>query len=249
MKASWQLGGPDALENGTADERRDSVASELIELWDERRSSGAKIARRLSLGTDEFYVKASPLKPSAARRHAWRSRLFSIAPPRLAERENLAFLNRVGIPAARPFLAGVFWDRGRPVYQALATLWIPDSTSLAERLESGAFSASEARDLGLLASRLHAHGFVHRDLFARNLILCPERGWTVLDAWRGGTRRGWRGPAWDLACLLAEPGVTIPASHERALLDAYAESGSARTLARLEREKRKVARRYSVKRA
>ena len=70
----------------------------------------------------------------------------------------------------------------------------------------------------------HRLGFVHRDLFARNLLVeTGPAGHSIvfLDAWRGGPGRGLRGPIHDLACLMLDGARLFSAGEQRLLLRTY----------------------------
>lgn len=171
-----------------------------------------------ALGPFTTYYKGSPLRRRPALRHFLRGR-FGLEIPRLQEFSNLEWLRAHGFRAARPLLAGV---RGTwPRFQFLYTELVPDASTLAEafpRAEAAqrrAWLEPLARDL----ARLHALGFVHRDLFARNLLVGrhDDPRCTFLDAWRGGPGRGLRGPDHDLACLFLD-GAHLFAPEEQALL-------------------------------
>jgi aminoglycoside/choline kinase family phosphotransferase len=119
---------------------------------------------------------------------------------------------------------------------------VPDAATLDAFLRI-APEDQRAEVVALLArelARLHALGFVHRDLFPRNVLVRPgpQDGPRIvlLDAWRGGARRGLRGPPYDLACLWLEGATLFSAAEERLFLDAYFE-----TLARQGRSVRRSA--------
>jgi len=164
----------------------------------------------------QAYLKYGPLQLRPALRHASRALVPGIEIPRLQEFANLAWLRSHGFGAPRPLVAGVLRRLGLPRFQFLATQAIPTARTLAEALARDA-RAERTVSLELLArevARLHELGFVHRDLFARNVLVTDEsRARTgagaalrlhFLDAWRGGPQRGLRGPAYDLACILSD---------------------------------------------
>lgn len=161
-----------------------------------------------TLAGHAVYLKASRLARGPALRHALRRALGRGEIPRLQELANLTWLRAHGFLAPEPLLAGVLERRGLPRYQFLCTALLA-ARDLAERLPS---EAPEQRALWLdpLAhdlARMHALGFVHGDLFPRNLLACasadgPRVGF--LDAWSTVPGRARRGPAHDLACLFVE---------------------------------------------
>jgi hypothetical protein len=173
-----------------------------------------------ALGPTASYFKGSPLRARPALRHALRRTAF-LLPPRLQEYSNLDWLREQGFLAPRPLLAGVLWRHALPRYQFLCTEFVDHAPTLEEYLSRPAPLQQRARLLGALArdvARLHAQGFVHRDLFARNLLACELDSaprCAILDAWRGGPRRGWRGPEHDLGCFFFD-GATLLSSPEQA---------------------------------
>lgn len=168
--------------------------------------------------------KFSPLAGRARARHALRRWLLARPAPRLAEFENLAWLRAQGFAAPRPLLAGALVSHGAASFQFLYTEEIPGARTLREACaERGSREREElARALGREVARLHALGFVHRDLYPRNVLLQPgeTRPWFV-DAWRAGARRGLRGPSWDLGALALFAPVLLERHEERSLFEAY----------------------------
>lgn len=180
------------------------------------------------LGGHEVYFKGSPLRPRPALRHALRRWTGLAEIPRLQEFANLAWLRAHDFLAAPPLCAGVQARAGLPCYQFLVTEFVPDAPDLAE-LFPRASAERRAQLLAALArdvARLHALGFVHRDLFPRNLLACTtptgERC-LFLDAWRGGARRGWRGPDHDLGCLFLDGASLFSAPEQALFLTTYRE--------------------------
>lgn len=175
-----------------------------------------------TLGSCTAYFKGSPLATRPALRHALR-RLAGCELPRLQEFLNLDWLEAQGFQAARPLLAGAHFERGLPRYQFLFTeyrsseptleQWLPSATpeQRATRL------AALARDL----ARLHRLGFVHRDLFPRNLLVTAGTACAFLDAWRGGAGRGLRGPEHDLGCLFLDGAGLFTRDEQALFLRAY----------------------------
>lgn len=155
-------------------------------------------------------VKHGILRGKARIRHGLR-RTFGLSLPRLREFDNLRWLRERLFSAPSPRFAGVILQGGLPTVQFLATERIAPSKNLADFLATeredsrAAESFPERREvLSILArevARMHALGFVHRDLYPRNLLV-HERRIAFLDAWRGGPGFDSRGPAYDLACLM-----------------------------------------------
>jgi len=188
---------------------------------------------RVRIAGLDLYLKAGTLRGRAAVRHALRRRLFRKPAPRLREHANLAWLRARGFAAPEPLLAGVLVRRGLPRLQLLATRWVDLARPLGAVLASSSSPDRTAllRRLGADVGRLHALGFVHRDLFFRNLLVASTSPPTLvfLDAWRGGPTtlpRPGRGPAYDLACLLLEGAAALSPEEQRELLTAY---GAARS--------------------
>lgn len=162
----------------------------------------------------DCYLKYGPLRGSARRRHGLRS-WFGVPVPRLREYDNLTWLRANGFGAPRPLAAGALGPRAAPTFQYLATLTVDGAPTLRALCE-GSPPAEAHRPLARLGeelARLHGAGFVHGDLFPRNLLVEDPRGTPrilFLDSWRGGPRRSTllrgdvhpRGTAYDLACLM-----------------------------------------------
>lgn len=179
-----------------------------------------------ALAGARVYLKYGSLRGHARRRHGWRARV-GLRLPRLAEYANLEWLRAHDFDAVEPIAAGAYWERGLPHFQFLATRAVEDAETLRARLERDAPTEARAllaARLGGEVARLHRAGFVHRDLFPRNLLVTANDERIVfLDAWRGGPGLALpgRGPSYDLACLLVH-GVELFATAELdALLDAY----------------------------
>lgn len=189
-------------------------------------AAGTRLRGQIPLGPCRAYRKASPLRPWPALRHALR-RAAGRPLPRLAEFDNLGWLRAHGFLAARPLLAGVRFHAGLPRYQFLCTEVLEGAVTLGEGLR-GAPAEQRATWLTTLAldlAALHRLGFVHRDLFLRNLLVAEATGarCTFLDAWRGGPRRGLRGPEHDLGCLFLEGASAFTRAEQSLILTTYRE--------------------------
>jgi hypothetical protein len=184
------------------------------------------------------HLKYSALSTWPALRHASRALVPWLEIPRLQELANLAWLRERGFGAPRPLVAGALRRAGLPRFQFLATEEIEGARTLADVLApaAGAEPAERAAVLELLArdvARMHALGFVHRDLFARNVLVTTDGAAPsavprlhFLDAWRGGPRRGLRGFDYDLACFLVDGERLLSRAERERFEKRYAEERS-----------------------
>ena len=202
----------------------------LAPLLEEAEGERGPGLRRVASDLGSLYLKYGPLRGSAALRYGLRARL-GLPAPRLREFDNLAWLRDAGFLAPEPLAAGVRVTSLRASFQFLATRELPGRITLRAFLARGD-EASLARrpaglaELGARVARLHRAGFVHRDLFPRNLLVEESGGESVafLDTWRGGPRRQppGRGIAYDLACLLLYLPDLVTGDEEALLLEHYA---------------------------
>ena len=182
-----------------------------------------------SLGGVRVWFKGGQLRGKAARRHALRRHVLRLDYPRIQELRNLEWLRARLFHAPRPVAAGVVTRNGVPRYQFLATEFVEDAISFRELLEQ-ADDRRRLAALPLLArefARMHALGFVHRDLYPRNLLLRHRNQHEeviFLDAWRGGAGPGWRGADHDLACFLLHGADWLSAEEQRVFLGDYFEA-------------------------
>ncbi|MCZ6598935.1 MAG: hypothetical protein O7B99_14960 [Planctomycetota bacterium] len=183
---------------------------------------GASERGELSFGGLGLFFKWSAFRGRARLRHALRSRVLRLPLPRLNEYANLAWLRDHGFGAPRPVLAGAIHRSGMPVFQFLYTEAIEGARTLRDVFESGPESlrAPALRRLGAEVARLHRFGFVHRDLFPRNVLVTGDAV-HFLDAWRGGPGRGLRGPDYDLACLMLHGAELFRPDEQRLLFEGY----------------------------
>lgn len=154
--------------------------------------------------------------------------------PEVAEFKNLAFLREKGVPAVRPVAAAVETRKGLLVAHALITEHVPGAIDLAKRLATAGDPARDlprtrrrlAELLGRHIHRMHLEGFVHRDLFARNvLVSVDEEGDPSLwfcDCRRGGPPSFRRKAMDDIASLDADLVDRWPATDRLRALKAYA---------------------------
>ncbi len=224
---------------------------------DEERSPG----RFVELGAGRAWLKASRFRGKARARHGLRG-LAGLAVPRLRERANLAWLRARGFGAPLPLAAGRIGPRAAPRAQFLFTREVPAPTLRALCEEPGRAPRPDVFDaLGRDLARLFACGFVHCDLFPRNLLV-DERDGTprivYLDAWRGGAwpqlrshpRR--RGPVYDVASLMLFGSELFHVGEQialvRALFLGVPPERRARRLARIARRRDALARRFNRRR-
>lgn len=223
--------------------------------------SRSKARGRTELDGVVVHFKHGPLDWKHALRHGLRKRLLGREFPRLAEFDNLAWLRRNGFHAPEPLAAGAFVRGGMPLFQFLHTREVPRARTLAEVLSSdrGEIRGRALRSLAGEIARLHALGFVHRDLFPRNVLVTdepPDPRVHFLDCWRGGPHPGLRGPAYDIACLMLFCADLLSPKEQGVFFDAYFEPGSwakgapnrKRLLAAAARDRRRLERRFRTRR-
>ncbi|MBI4577076.1 MAG: hypothetical protein HY722_12510 [Planctomycetes bacterium] len=190
------------------------------------------------------------------------------------EFENLAILRALGVHAPRPAVCGVRRRFGLVREQFLGTEWMSGWCNLEQLCLNGDLEALLARReeaarsveaLALLVRRLHRAGWVHRDLYFRNVLvregdLAPTE-FALLDCRKGGyplTRWGlerWR--AYDLACLDKYAQAFLSRPMRLRFLLAYLGPGARsphlrprlrRLLWRVERHRRRLVARFFARR-
>jgi tRNA A-37 threonylcarbamoyl transferase component Bud32 len=233
-----------------------ALADRIVEWFRGPAAEARLIGERIEIGGADLYVKGSPFPPRVRLRHALRRRMLRRALPRLSEFSNFTWLRGQGFGAPEPVVAGAFWKGGLPRYQFLASHWVASARPLRSALAAATVAqrAAIATALAQELARLHASGFVHRDLYPRNLLVEPvglRYRLVLLDAWRGGPQRQLRGAAWDLACLFLEGTSLFTFDEQALLLDAYLASSNEagrpvlarRLFAAIERARTKLERR------
>lgn len=172
---------------------------------------------RTVLSGKRVYWKGSALFGKARVRYACKRALLLQPLPRVREFANLRWLRRHLFQAPRPIAAGVFWRGGLPVHQFLATEEVPDAVDLGRFFDTHPAArddrpAAELRaavldELACEVARMHSLGFLHHDLFLRNVLVVAARPhsrvWFV-DAWAGGPRPNLRAAAYDIDCFLRD---------------------------------------------
>jgi hypothetical protein len=156
--------------------------------------------------------------------------------PQMAEFKALQWLREHGVPAVRPVAAAAEVRGLRLVGHALLTEHVPGAVDLAARLKDPSDPLRRDRRLrrrlaeilGRAIHRMHAEGFVHRDCFARNVLVRVEedepRIW-LCDCRRGGPP-SWRSGAWhDLAALDGDLKGALPRTDRLRMLTAYLDHG------------------------
>lgn len=167
-------------------------------------SGGSGIERRAFAGYEAWF-KRSVLAGRARLRWAAK-RALGAKLPRVAEYYNHSWLIERLFEAPLPLAAGEIVRRGLPVRQFLLSEHVPDAPTLEALLADRGHShrAAVLDELAREIARMHALGFVHHDLYPRNVLVRPPehpRRLVFLDAWAGGPPPQGRGAAYDLACL------------------------------------------------
>lgn len=209
--------------------RGDARVLEPWQAWIETVMAAEESRQEVLPGTPAGFFKGSRLRGRSALRHAFRAWAGVADIPRFQEFDNLAWLRANGFAAPRPLAAGVRRVGGLPRYQFLVTEHLADHPTLQEWLHvARGLPRIELLDaLATDLARLHALGFVHRDLFLRNLLVDPGAAHPrpiFLDAWRGGPRPGLRGPLHDLACLFLDVPTVLDGAEQARLLGTYREA-------------------------
>jgi hypothetical protein len=188
------------------------------------------LARVESIAGREAWLKGGPLRGRAALRHSLRRHVLRRAVPRLAEYHNLLWLRKRLFRAPAPICAAALHVRGLVRFQLLATGIVHNALPLPDALPH---ASPEERtelvdELAAEVARLHALYFVHHDLFPRNVLVTPRvvdgsdaRRLVFLDAWRGGPFHRWRGPGYDLACLMLEGANLFTPFEQRRIFERY----------------------------
>lgn len=165
------------------------------------------------------------------RKTRWRyalKRLLLLPYPRRAERANLLWLRERCFLAAEPLAVGEHRRAGIVDYGFLITRREQDALPLEQKLAEAdaAERAALIDELAREVARMHALRFVHRDLYARNLLVRPSGSpgrIVFLDCWAGGAGPGWRGRAYDLACLNSEARRLLSSEEREQLARTYSE--------------------------
>ena len=185
------------------------------------------------LGQLSVYAKGGPLGESAGKRHGRALRFLRREPPRRREFTNLAWLRRQGFEAAEPLLAGYVQKGSRLLAQMLITVRVERAGGLRTLLEDGLrdpLRGPALEQLARTAGALHSRGFLHGDLYPRNLLHSGGLGAgdsvriVLLDAWRGGPNKHpdvLKHAERDLGCLFLHGAQWLDAREQAEFFDAY----------------------------
>ncbi|MEM7519281.1 MAG: lipopolysaccharide kinase InaA family protein [Planctomycetota bacterium] len=203
---------------------RFSEASIEEDFFSEIQAQGERPERleRKPLAGLDVVVKTEDLRGKVPLRYALRRTA------REREFDNLTWLQGKGFRVPQPLAAGALLRRGLPRRQWLITRFVTDAIELGRFAGEVLDTAERAAVYEALAAeiaRMHDAGFVHRDLYSRNLLVSTlpseDRRPFLLDAWRGGPGFGLRGPAWDLGCLLSERRMLFAEDEQAAFKESY----------------------------
>jgi tRNA A-37 threonylcarbamoyl transferase component Bud32 len=153
--------------------------------------------------------------------------------PRVREHDNLVWLARHSFRVPVPLAAGVLMRGGLPLRQFLITQDVPGATTLESFLRNGPRPdrGDVLDELARETARMHALGFVHHDLYPRNVLVLPATGGgriAFVDAWAGGPPPQLRTAAYDLACLFLRADRELGGEEAQRFVDAYAAERSTR---------------------
>jgi tRNA A-37 threonylcarbamoyl transferase component Bud32 len=151
----------------------------------------------------------------------------------MREHDNLLWLARHSFQVPVPLAAGVFVRGGLPLRQFLITQDVPESVTLESCLRNGRRPdrADVLDEPARETARMHALGFVHHDLYARNVLVLPEshaRRVAFVDAWAGGPAPQLRSDAYDLACFFLRADRDLTAAEVQRFVELYATERQAR---------------------
>ena len=207
---------------------RDEIVRAAVELaCADAARAGHGIERLRFEGTDAWF-KREVLFGKSRVRWGLKALVLRAQLPRVAEYHHLHWLAERLFQTPSPLAAGVFVRRGFPVRQFLITEHVAGSMPF-ESWFDGAPSGERVAvidEVAREAARMHALGFVHHDLFTRNLLVVPQdqaRRAFFLDAWAGGPPPQMRGAAYDVACFLLESGTRLQLSEADRFVDVYVE--------------------------
>jgi hypothetical protein len=212
---------------------RAELLAPALELARARRAALRETSAPAELAGTRAWYKHDHLRGKTRWRYALK-RLLLQPLPRFAEYRNLEWLRARAFLAPRPLVAGCLFQGLLPCYQFLVSERVEPAETLAAFLDRRDDPLREAvlEELAREVARLHALHFVHRDLYARNLLVQREgqAGRVfLLDCWAGGPLPGLRGTAYDLRCFLEDAGARLGAAERERFLALYAEERAAQT--------------------
>jgi tRNA A-37 threonylcarbamoyl transferase component Bud32 len=198
------------------------AAAELVTVDHERGGSG--IERREFQGFDAWF-KRSPLAGKSRLRWAVK-RAAGAKLPRVAEYYNHSWLIERLFEAPLPLAAGELIVHGLPARQFLISEHVPDAPTLEEFLRERHHPDRKPvlAELARETARMHALGFVHHDLYPRNILVrttAAPRRLVFLDAWAGGPPPQGRDAAYDLACLCLHADTELDRDELDRFIDRY----------------------------
>ena len=184
---------------------RNDVMRAAVELVLADHAAGGTGLERLEVCGFEAWHKRSLFSGRAR----WRwglKRALGARIPRVAEYFNHSWLLERLFETPLPLAAGEIVAGGLPVRQFLFSRHVDDAPTLETVLSDRAHPEREAilAQLAREVARMHALGFVHHDLYPRNVLVRGSghaRRLLFLDAWAGGPPPQWRDAAYDLGCL------------------------------------------------
>jgi tRNA A-37 threonylcarbamoyl transferase component Bud32 len=182
---------------------------------------GGSGIERIEIGGERAWFKRSALRGSSR----WRWAMRRV--PRVREHDNLLWLSHHALQAPVPLAAGSLVRGGLPLRQFLITRDVPDATTLESFLRGGPRPdrADVLDELARETARMHALGFVHHDLYPRNVLVLPARDAhriAFVDAWAGGPPPQLRPAVYDLACLFLRADRELGAEEVQRFVDVYA---------------------------
>ncbi|MET0281850.1 MAG: 3-deoxy-D-manno-octulosonic acid kinase [Steroidobacteraceae bacterium] len=105
----------------------------------------------------------------------------------LAELKLTMLLHDAGLPVPRPVAAR--YERSGPLYRAdIITEYLPQTATLAERLDAGELGLPTWAAIGRCIRRFHDYGLCHADLNAHNILLRGDEEVFLIDFDRASRR-------------------------------------------------------------
>jgi tRNA A-37 threonylcarbamoyl transferase component Bud32 len=206
---------------------REPTMRAAAELVLERAHAAPRGIERIAFGDGWAFLKHDSLRGKARVRWTLKRWLLRARAPRVQEYYNLCWLCERLFSTPLPLAAGVCSRRGAPHFQFLLTQAVDDAPTLEQFLKSADASAraSVLEELAREVARMHALGFVHHDLYPRNILVRAPGDLgrvTFLDAWAGGPPPQLRGAAYDLACFFLRGPEQLSEAETRVFLESYA---------------------------